>query len=321
MQYKRILALILITFLSACGSPPAPIVPTSTSPAPTDTQIPPTPSDTTMPSATLEPTATLEPSITPEPSLTLTPTLGVSGSAISPLDNMTLVLVPEGPFRMGSSSSDGMAYPDEMPQHAVTMDAFWIDQTEVSNGQYALCVKAKACKPPIRYTSNIHDHYYNNTPFDDYPVIYVSWTSAEAYCRWAGRRLPTEAEWEKAARGTDGRIYPWGNSMPDESLLNFNNLLKDVTKDASYPSGASPYGALDMAGNVWEWVADWYGMNYYSESPAANPTGPASGTQRVLRGGSWHYDAAGVRTAYRFQKEPTFASYEIGFRCATSTAP
>ena len=222
---------------------------------------------------------------------------------------------------MGSSDSDGMAYADEKPLHTVNLDSFWIDRTEVTNGRYALCVKAKACKPPAKYTSNVHDLYYNNAEFADYPVIYVSWNSAQAYCQWAGRRLPTEAEWEKAARGTDGRLYPWGNTPPDGTLLDFNNLIQDITRVGSYPDGASPYGALDMAGNVWEWVSDWYGLNYYSQGPESNPSGPASGTQHVLRGGSWHYDAAGVRSAYRFQKEPTFYSYEIGFRCASSTAP
>jgi serine/threonine-protein kinase len=234
---------------------------------------------------------------------------------------MLLVFVPAGSFLMGSADSDGMAYADEKPQHSVSLDAFWIDRTEVTNGKYALCVQAKACRTPLRFSSNVHDHYYGNSEYADFPVIYVSWNDAHAYCQWAGRRLPTEAEWEKAARGTDVRIYPWGNDPPDKTLLNFNNIIQDIAKTGNYPGGASPYGALDMAGNVWEWVADWYGLNAYAQGPASNPTGPGSGTQRVLRGGSWHYDAAGVRSAYRFQKEPAFSSYEIGIRCASSSAP
>ncbi len=308
LQKRSAIPLILL-LLAACASAPPQPTPAPTAPAAA------APSQSPIPSATSLPTDT------PTATVTLAPTLGIGSTSTSPADGMVLDYVPEGNFSMGSADSDGMAYPDEKPQHTVFLDAFWIDQTEVTNAEYAACVKAKACKQPRRVSSNVHDLYYGNATFADYPVIDVTWNDAVAYCQWAGRRLPTEAEWEKAARGTDGRIYPWGNNPPDGNLLNFNNLIHDVTKTGSYPSGASPYGALDMAGNVWEWVADWYGIDYYAHSPERNPAGPADGTLRVLRGGSWTYDPAGVRAAYRFQKDPTFFSYEIGFRCASGNGP
>ena len=228
------------------------------------------------------------------------------------------VSVPAGEFLMGSTDADGMANADEKPQHKVYLEAFQIDRTEVTNAMYAKCAQAGKCQAPSSSRSNTRDSYYGNPKFDNYPVTNVSWTDAQAYCAWADARLPTEAEWEKAARGADGRIYPWGNDPADAQRCNFNSNVKDATPVGAYPAGASPYGALDMAGNVWEWVADWYQEAYYASSPARNPAGPSSGDTRVLRGGSWDNGGGGVRAAYRFGVNPDFGLGSSGFRCARS---
>jgi serine/threonine-protein kinase len=295
--------LALTLLLAACGTPPA--VPSATVTASSENPTP-------LPTVTLTPA----PTDTTLPTLVPIPTLGIGSLAISSVDGMVLVYVPAGSFEMGSGDNV-----DEMPPHPVTLDAFWIDKTEVTNGEYAKCVAAKACQPPRRITSNLKDLYYGNSRYADFPVIWMNWSTAQAYCHWAGRRLPTEAEWEKAARDTDGRTYPWGNNPPDKTLLNFNEVIKDVTQTGSYPVGASPYGALDMAGNVWEWAADWYAVDTYAKSLDHNPLGPHLGTLRILRGGSFRYNARGVTTTYRFSKDPTFSSDETGFRCALSSNP
>jgi formylglycine-generating enzyme required for sulfatase activity len=243
---------------------------------------------------------------------------GIGSTMVSDKDDMTLIYVPAGEFLMGSVDSDGEADSDEKPQHKVYLDAFWIDRTEVTNAQYRKCVEAKACQPPSQSSSYTRSSYYGNSQYDNYPVIYVSWHAAQQYCRWAGRRLPTEAEWEKAARGTDGRKYPWGDAAPDVQRANFNNNKGDTTAVGSYPSGASPYGALDMAGNVWEWTADWYNETYYSGSPAQNPQGPGSGSGRVLRGGSWYSVQGSVRAANRDRDVVDNVFIYGGFRCARS---
>ena len=196
---------------------------------------------------------------------------------ISPLDGAAMVYVPVGDFTMGLVEGDSDARDEELPQHTVTLDAFWIDRTEVTNAQYEKCVTAGACDAPEKTKSNTRDSYYGNSLYDDYPVIYVTWYDAEDYCEWAGKRLPREAEWEKASRGTDGGEYPWGNGSPSATLANYGANEGDTTEVGSYAGGASPYGPLDMAGNVWEWVADWYDGDYYSSSPDRNPTGPSSG--------------------------------------------
>jgi len=277
----------------------------------------------------LVPTAT--PTIKITPTLTETETPQAGATWVSPVDGRLMIYVPAGDFLMGSIGSDSLADDDEKPQHVVYLEAYWIDRTEVTNAMYALCVQAEACQPPSSTSSYTRERYFGNPQFDAYPVIYVSWEDAKAYCAWAGRRLPSEAEWEKAARGTDWRIYPWGNALDgtkvnfcdrscglDWANLDYEDGFTETATVGSYPAGASPYGALDMSGNVWEWVADWYGSDYYAISPDENPQGPPSGDFRVLRGGSWGSDSADVRAAGRNRSASGDRSDVIGFRCARS---
>ena len=265
-------------------------------------------------SATVPTVAVLQPTETPQPTNTIIPTstFGI-GSTITGKDGATLVYVPASEFTMGSTDLDSLASSDEKPQHSVMLDAFWIDQTEVTNAMYAKCVNAGNCKPPTNT-----DHFINSG-YANHPVVSVDWSQASAYCAWSERRLPTEAEWEKAARGTDGRIYPWGNEAPNNAFLNYNDYVKDTTAVGQYPNGKSPYGAYDMAGNVWEWTNDWYNETYYQSSPASNPLGPTSNTYQVFRGGSWNNTDYFVRSANRGWVEPTSTGLFIGFRCAQST--
>lgn len=232
-------------------------------------------------------------------------------SRTAQIDGATLVYVPAGQFLMGSGRADPEAEQDEKPQHSPSLDAYWIDRTEVTNAMYARCVEAGDCTAPM------HSSRYSQPEYAEHPVSGVTWFQAGEYCRWAGRRLPTEAEWEKAARGTDGRLYPWGNTAPDAKLLNFGKEVNDTTPVGNYPAGASPYGALDMAGNVWEWVADGYDPSYYADAPTTNPPGGTTANQRVVRGGAWGVDARAVRAANRFWAFPGRNDTD-GFRCAVN---
>jgi len=284
----------------------------------------PQPSPTAQAASTLQlPSATLElPTETPTATLVPTPTPGIGSTMISEHDGMTLLYVPAGNFLMGSTDSDPHTQANEKPLHTVYLDAFWVDRTDIINAMYAKCVRAGACQPPTSLSSSTHSSYYGNSEFDNYPVIYVDWNMAKTYCQWAGRQLPTEAQWEKAARGTDGRAYSWGNNQPliNMALLNYS-IMNDTTQVDAHPDGASPYSALDMAGNVFQWVNDWYG-SYYATlgSTVSNPQGPSSGDGRVLRGSSWeansNYD---VRSAIRGGQNPLTTSYDTGLRCARGT--
>ncbi len=231
----------------------------------------------------------------------------------APIDGMLMIHIPAGEFSMGT---DAKEFQKSRPQRSVYLNGFWIDQTEVSNAMYARCVAAGACKAPIH--SEKTNPAYGDPKHANDPVVYVRWTDAKTYCTWAGRRLPTEAEWEKAARGTDGRIYPWGNSLPTSSLLNYNNNVGGPLPVDRYPAGASPYGVLNMAGNVREWVADWYSAPYYRFAPLRNPAGPASGESKVLRGGSYLDGWREVRLVNRFDHAPGSPGINRGFRCAVS---
>lgn len=231
------------------------------------------------------------------------------------IDGMKMVYVPEGTFIMGSDDHD--AGEDEKPVRNVRLDAFWIDKYEVTNGQYERCVAAGVCTMPSETKSAKQDSYYGNVEFENHPVIYVNWHQAQIYCQWVGGDLPTEAQWEKAARGEDGNKYPWGNESPNSSYANYDNNEGDTTAVGTYSGGRSVYGAMDMAGNVWEWVRDWY-QNKYDAHETDNPTGPSGGTYRVLRGGSWYDISRNIRSSLRYYYYPSSTYDLIGFRCVSS---
>lgn len=238
-----------------------------------------------------------------------------------------MIMIPEGPFLVGSSDEEikkvvrdlggGELGPDvqwfaaERPQHEVNLKTFYIDKYEVTNAQYKEFIKATKRPGPRHWEKGDYP-----AGQDNYPVVYISWNDAKAYCEWVGKRLPTELEWEKAARGTDARIWPWGNTF-DIKKCNVESWEGSGPKPVgSYPDGVSPYGLYDMAGNVWEWTDSWY-----EAYPGSNYTNPEFGKKfRVLRGGSWyHYDSLGpigARCASRDRAAPESISYVAGFRCA-----
>jgi formylglycine-generating enzyme required for sulfatase activity len=236
---------------------------------------------------------------------------------IRPADGMVMVPVPGGRFVMGSAEDDPEATPDELPQHTVTVDGFWIDQVEVTNAQFVQFLNEQGngsgrgsqmiiLDQGYTQISQMGDQFVTKEVAGERPVVMVTWQGAAAYCTWAGGRLPTEAEWEYAARGSEGNRYPWGNAPPTCDLANHGRCSGVPVEASRHPAGASWCGALDMAGNVWEWVADWFGP--YSGSPQENPTGPAAGDVHVLRGGGWHSPGPEIRTTCRLHDIPAGGS-------------
>jgi formylglycine-generating enzyme required for sulfatase activity len=219
-------------------------------------------------------------------------------------DGAFVVRVEEGDFLMGSPAGEGE--PHEQPQHRVSVSEYLIDKTEVTWRQFRSFAEAAEKALPPEPVSGAAD---------DLPVSNVLWEEAREYCEWVGGRVPTEAEWEKAARGADGRRYPWGEEWDPDRCNSWEGGPNRPEAAGSYPSCVSPYGVLDMAGNLWEWCADWYGESYYAQSPRTNPTGPTSGELRVLRGGAWNTQPLWLRAPHRHRTPPTSRNVTHGFRC------
>ena len=266
-----------------------------------------------------------KPALAPAPTQpsppTDTPAPQAGATWTRPTDEMVMVYAPKGEFEMGTNDEDNTPYPHDgflgTPAHTVALDGFWIDRTEVTNAQFQRCVDAGACEAPGFLCMEFKDEAKTNHPFSC-----ASWLQAEAYCAWAGGRLPTEAEWEYAARGPDGFKYPWGDDEPNDTLLNYDfnawdtDTTEDTTEVGSHPEGASWCGVLNMAGNEWEWVSDWFGD--YPSGRQENPKGPASGESRVRRGTTWRGDGWATpeyraRSVYRDIADP---STNGGVRCA-----
>ena len=260
---------------------------------------------------------------------TITPTviiespLTIGYTMVSEVDEMQLLYIPAGRFIMGSNQGDS----NEKPFHEVYLDAFWMDKFEVTHDQYKLCVADRACTAPTDIS------FYNNSSFKNHPVVNINWSQAKAYCQWAGRDLPSEAQWEKAARGDDERKYPWGDNYPTSDyanlcdlgcasgskLENFSDGYSQTAPVGNFPMGSSPYEVHDMAGNVWEWVNDWYAEDYYgSQREWANPSGPMTGEEKVLRGGAWDNSERFIRSTNRGWGSPEVFGEDLGFRCALS---
>jgi formylglycine-generating enzyme required for sulfatase activity len=278
---------------------------------------------------TEEPVDTLTPTEevpTPTEAPTLAPTEEIPPTSSDPLpeikdDKGTVMrLIDPGNFLMGSIKGDL----DERPTHSVYLDAYYMDKFEVTNAFYQACVNTGACKPPVHADSYTRSSYYGNPFYDDYPVVYVDWNMAKAYCEWRGARLPTEAEWEKAARGREELTYPWGKGV-DCQKANYtkghNACVGGTSKVGIYENGKSPYGVYDMAGNVWEWVADWYSATYYTSSLPSNPAGPDAGRAHILRGGSWNRGELDIRSSNRLNYAPNYTNFDAGFRCAKTVLP
>jgi len=285
------ISMLLMILMAACApaSTPVSTLPPPTAPAAsattTNTSAPPTATSTTAPLDLAGPPMQV-------------------GSTYLYFDGSLLVAVPGGPFIMGHGGSDN-------PQHTVTLSDFWIYSTKVTNRQFQQCVAVGKCTSP-----DLNDNQsYNDPARQSDPVVGVNWAQSEAYCEYANGHLPTEAQWEKAARGPNGNIYPWGNNAPGNDLLNYNNNIGRTTNVINYPKGKSYYDALDMEGNVYEWVYDWYEFLYYRASPAQDPLGPDAGQERSVRSGGYKSNNDQVLASTRFHSAPTYHARDLGFRC------
>ena len=342
------LGLLLLTLLLmvSCGAAeptatPVPATATQVAVAATHTPLRPT---ATPVLPTSPPTAIPTENPTPGP----LPQAGATG--VWEKDDSVMVYVPAGQFEMGSDD-DGVDYAmqlcselsddcqrrwyeNQQPAHTVALDGFWIDKYEVTNAQYQKCVEAGECQAPT--TCNWGQPTYGKADKADHPAVCVDWQGAQEYCEWAGGRLPTEAEWEYAARGPASNVFPWGDTF-DGTLANscdtnctlawkyagYDDGYAQTAPVGSYPDGTSWCGAEDMAGNVWEWVSDWYDSDYYRVSPAENPGGPSSGEHRVARGGSWRDGSNGelhLAAMRYYPGVPSLRTSNVGFRC-TAVSP
>jgi len=266
-----------------------------------------------------------------EPSILLAAPAVLRAEQVNPKDGAAMVWVPAGEFVMGSKDNEG--YSDERPQRKVYLDGYWLYKYEVTVAQYrAFCAATGRALPHFPQPMTYYESNYSwagktgwaDPALQQHPIVNVTWHDAQAYAAWAGAQLPTEAQWEKAARGADGRIYPWGNTWDPAKCANRTNSQEKAISTwpvGSFPAGASPCGAHDMAGNVSEWCADWYDAGYYKNAPARNPIGPATGTRRVLRCGSWagYYVEFILRSAVRNYCTPDYYWYSVGFRCGSSS--
>lgn len=282
------------TLISACGSG---ATPQATSEPGSATQ-PPVATETAVNEVPLQPTETLAPLADLSG-----PPMEV-GSKFEYVDGSVLVAVPGGPFIMGHGGDDN-------PEHEVTVSDFWLYSAKVTNSQYAYCVAMGKCAPPDTSKNKGYGEYAKA----NHPVTGVNYDQAAAYCSFVHGRLPTEAEWEKAARGPDGNIYPWGDAVPTCDLANFAPCENKTSSVVDHPAGQSYYEALDMAGNVYEWVADWYDPKYYSNSPAEDPLGPDLGNKRSVRSNGFDSPAYESESARRFAFNPAFQEENLGFRC------